>query len=473
MKKNPFLLGGFLFFLVFLFLSPSKIFAQDDLVPLKPQDIELHTWTQISFQDIGSALSCQLTGNDPRSLDGSGCVGYDEKGELKRALKPTGGAVAFVGNLIGALYTFPPASSGEYFAYLKEKLGLPAPVYAQAGTGFSGLKPLLRVWKGMRDAAYLFFIVIFLATGLAMMFRAKINPQTVISIQNSLPRVVIALLLVTFSYAIAALMIDFMYLLIFLLFSLFKGAGVSVGDLPSTLQGKNVFELWWGIEGLGRNIISAPADTVRAVVESVVGLWGVKTVVGFLTEVLAYVIIGLAVLWALFRLFFTLLMAYINALVDIIFAPLAFVLNALPGGNGFFILRDLAGNLLAFPLTIALFLLASALLNLDFRPQEPPWVPPLLIGGGGYTIDIFKSFIALGFILITPTVVQMAKDAVKAPKFPYGTAIGQALGVGPGVAGAGIRTGFGIYQWVRGPLWARQQQGPLGQQGPQPQPPGG
>ena len=41
-----------------------------------------------------------------------------------------------------------------------------------------------------------------------IMFRKKVDPQTVVTIQNSLPRIVIALILITFSYPIAALIFN-------------------------------------------------------------------------------------------------------------------------------------------------------------------------------------------------------------------------------------------------------------------------
>jgi len=44
------------------------------------------------------------------------------------------------------------------------------------------------------------------------MFRAKINPQTVISVENSLPKIVVALLLITFSFPIAGFLIDLTYI---------------------------------------------------------------------------------------------------------------------------------------------------------------------------------------------------------------------------------------------------------------------
>ena len=45
------------------------------------------------------------------------------------------------------------------------------------------------------------------------MFRQRISPQAVMTIQAALPKVIIALIMVTFSYAIAGFMIDISYVL--------------------------------------------------------------------------------------------------------------------------------------------------------------------------------------------------------------------------------------------------------------------
>jgi len=135
-----------------------------------------------------------------------------------------GGAIGGITNLIAAMYANPPASSVEYFADLGRNLGIVKPAYAQ-GVGFEGLRPILPLWKAFRNIAYLFFTIIFVVIGFAIMFRVKLDPQTVISIQNAIPRIVVALILVTFSYAIAGLLIDLIYVIYFLFVSALEISG--------------------------------------------------------------------------------------------------------------------------------------------------------------------------------------------------------------------------------------------------------
>lgn len=126
-----------------------------------------------------------------------------------------GGAIKSLAMLITSL-SQPPVSTKEYLAYLGRKLNIVKPAYAQGGFGFGALNSLLSLWNAFKNLAYLLFIAIFIITGFSIMFRAKIDPQTIISIQNALPRIVVGLILVTFSYAIAGLMVDLIYVLFFL-----------------------------------------------------------------------------------------------------------------------------------------------------------------------------------------------------------------------------------------------------------------
>lgn len=352
-----------------------------------------------------------------------------------------GGAVAFVGQAIGVLYT-PPASTSEYLAYLKNNLGLATPVYAQ-GAGFAGLTPLLNIWRAMRNAAYLVFILFFVITGLLIMFRVKVSPQAVATVQNALPRLVITLILITLSYAIVGLLVDLMYVLMFLFFNLFRSAlPANFPSLESSF-GENVMRLFWGIGG-GWGVINNAARMVNEVVSEVTGgIPGFSGLLGVGAQGLAWLIFAVAILFALFKLFFILLKAYIWVIVLLIFAPFQLLLGALPGGGNLGIsgwIRGLIANLAVFPATMIMFLLAAALSYQSQQMTGEAWIAPFL--GGSWQAGALPALIAFGIILLTPQVVQMMNDAFKPPPFPYGVAIGAALGGGAGYY-TGIARGVG------------------------------
>src|SRR5581483_6429401 len=76
------------------------------------------------------------------------------------------------------------------------------------------LSPLFPIWTYVRNLAYLCFVILFIFIGFMIMFRIKIKAQTVATIQNTIPRIIIAIILITFSYAIAGFLIDLMYVVI-------------------------------------------------------------------------------------------------------------------------------------------------------------------------------------------------------------------------------------------------------------------
>lgn len=122
--------------------------------------------------------------------------------------------VGMLSQLIVLPYKNPPAS-GIYWAYSGlQNAGFIPKTYAAEGLGFASLKPLQNLWKAFRDIAYMVLVLVLIAIGFMIMFRMKLNPQTVISVENALPKIVIALILITFSFAIAGFLIDLMYIMI-------------------------------------------------------------------------------------------------------------------------------------------------------------------------------------------------------------------------------------------------------------------
>src|SRR6185369_5532352 len=123
------------------------------------------------------------------------------------------GAIGTTLNMTSLALTNPPVSSREYIADLMQTVGHPfaQTAYAQ-GLGFSSLSPILGLWKIFRNIAYFFFIVIFVFIGFMIMIRSKIGSQAAVTVQQALPKLVVSLILVTFSYAIAGLLLDLMYL---------------------------------------------------------------------------------------------------------------------------------------------------------------------------------------------------------------------------------------------------------------------
>ena len=156
-------------------------------------------------------------------LIGEGCTNNPEDGNINFHKS----AFGFVANLISFPIANPPASGLYWVMNGLQNAGFIPKTYAAEGIGFSSIRPLMTLWTIFRDIAYALLVVILIAIGFMIMFRMKINPQTVISIENALPRIVLALLLITFSFAIAGFLIDLMYIIIAISVSVLAGNSAS------------------------------------------------------------------------------------------------------------------------------------------------------------------------------------------------------------------------------------------------------
>lgn len=206
----------------------------------------LHTYTQSVVLELISALSCQLAGIDPLNPKGQ-CLGADPKTGKLGFVKSNGGALGFVTDTIGMTFQI-PISSGQYIALLSSHFGIAKPALAATtpagGYGFNALTPVLGLWTAMRDIVYIFFVLIFVFIGIGVMFRRKIDPRSVMTIQNSLPKIVVGLILVTFSYAISGFLVDMMYVTMYATYDVISGAAPNheIKYLkPGDVQNQNPF----------------------------------------------------------------------------------------------------------------------------------------------------------------------------------------------------------------------------------------
>lgn len=188
----------------------------------------LHTWTQDVMIEVIAAMDCQLTGIDPINAKEK-CLGINEKSHQIGYATENGGLLGVVTQGITFLYMTPVTTTHDYISYVEHSFGLSKPAYAAAsascnpafGIGFCGLSPLTQIWSIFRDFVYLLFAFVFVVVGLGIMLRVKIDPRTVMSVQNQIPKIIISLILVTFSLAIAGLLVDLMYVVTAVVLNLF------------------------------------------------------------------------------------------------------------------------------------------------------------------------------------------------------------------------------------------------------------
>lgn len=210
--------------------QPSQSTSHSSSVDMLYQNVEpnvpknLHTLTQNTIIEVLSSVTCVLSGHDPLNPKGA-CLGYNpQTGKIAYTTPGESQGVAqLMGGLLGSTMNI-PVSSADYASYAFSHFGITKPAYAQqaGSTGFASMTALIGIWARFRDLAYLFFVLAFTLIGLAIMFRVKIDARTVMTIQNQIPKIVIALIMVTFSFAIAGFLIDMMYVAIYLILLTFS-----------------------------------------------------------------------------------------------------------------------------------------------------------------------------------------------------------------------------------------------------------
>jgi hypothetical protein len=327
-------------------------------------------------------------------------------------LEYSGGVVADLGRHISMIYANPPANTETYVADLMQNMGIAQPAYAQ-GIGFASLSPILDTWKVFRNVAYFFFIVLFLLIGFMIMLRQKIGGQTVVTAQQAIPHIIVSLLFVTFSYAIAGFLIDLMYVFMFMILGLF-------GHIDDSDQfiGMNFLVL-------GFKMVTAGAGTAYDVVngfaessEASLGEFGSEAV-GFLGGLTMSVVVAVAIALNVFRLFFELLKTYISIVLMIVFSPILLMIGAIPGKDVFKgWVQNIIGNLAAFPTVLVMLIVFDELTGgfsggADNAIEQGGFLPPYLFGRSGSGASGALTFaVGLGILLVMPEIVKQVKKAL-------------------------------------------------------------
>lgn len=316
------------------------------------------------------------------------------------------GVLGDINKGIVAMYT-PPATTYTYLADVMKSAKIIPAAQAQ-GLGFSALDPILETWKAFRNLAYLFFVVAFLVIGFMIMFRTKVG-QAAITAQQAIPSVVVAMLAVTFSYAIAGFMIDIMYVVMYMLAGFFT-------EGPDIVT-RNMF----GLVGLMfRGTTGSTQNAIEQFMEDALNIGLVGEAIAWMSSLLGTVIIGIAILFATFKVFFELVKTYVAVLIQIIFSPIILMFGAFPGKNVFGKwIKDLSGNLILWPVVL-LCVLVQRMLTAPIRSLQGTgqtldsafgggFMPPFLVGQG--QASIVPVILGIGVLLVIPEIMQQVKKA--------------------------------------------------------------
>jgi len=301
-------------------------------------------------------------------------------------------------------------SAVSYVRGTMSKLHIIPEVQAQTGFGFGALTPVRTVWRIFRDVTYGLFVLIIIALAFMIMLRYKLDPQTVVTIQSAIPRIVISLILVTFSYAIAGFMIDLVYVVIGLVALIFSSTGIFQGaDWSRMFTLLTDGPLSAGYIGWLVAFIPLLFMGIVGSVYSATGLEAISVggvIVGFFLAIIGFIFILAFIMWAfitIFKILARIVRSYVTILLLVIFAPLIIAVGTLAPRIGFgWWIRSLAANLAVFPVIGALFLIAVMFLGPSYQgfpftisqvlgipniqdifctgPGCAAWYPPLTFG---------------------------------------------------------------------------------------------
>lgn len=243
-----------------------------------------------------------------------------------------------------------PASGVGYITYLSSKVGLPIASAQEGGFGFStALQPLLTIWTAARNAAYALMTLAVIILAFMVMFRTRISPQASVTVQSAIPRVIIGLLLITFSYAIAGFVIDLSYVVQGVIAALLSTSG-----LIDEGSGWDVVDIFNQMNDVGAGVVAYGLVVIAwALVGGLTGgaISAIVTGGGAILVAGVIVIIALIIfLIAFVKIFWVMLRTYVMVLFHVIalpFAALGYV--ASPSGNMFMsLLRSLIGHVSIF-----------------------------------------------------------------------------------------------------------------------------
>lgn len=245
-------------------------------------------------------------------------VSYGYSKNLANSL--TGGSLlglAYMANNI-ATYEPLPVNLAYYWNDTISKVPLMNQTLA-AEVNYTGplklLETVLVVWKVIRNGALGAMAVMMLIIGIMIMARKKVNQQVVVSIQYALPKVVMALILIVFSYPI----------------------GATIASLAWTLK-MSAHDIVRSLIAVAAGPATSGALEIRdtSIAMIIIVLLGIILATGgsALVSILLFAVTASVIIILLFALIQVKILAiYVKMIVSVVASPIKFALSAIPGND--------------------------------------------------------------------------------------------------------------------------------------------
>lgn len=315
----------------------------------------------------------------------------------------------FVTKAIKSTYT-PPASGAYYVADAIDHIGISRTAYAQ-GFGYYGLQPFLVTWKVMRNFVYVAFSIVIIGVAISVLMRQSFSSNNAVTIQQILPNIIITLIAITFSYAIAGFLIDLMYWIMYAVGSFIQ---VNTGHDSSGVSGvdyilsKSIWGVFTSAMSAGfTNTYSGVSNMIQGLFSS--GFWG--TLVGAISGGLAAFVMVMIVLVNVFKLFFILAKSYVFVVLYTVFSPFILALQVFKPGTFRRWVLSIAANLSPFALTFFMLVFLGICNAVFQKSSANGWVPPFMFGGqtDSYAVG---SVVVIGMILAMNEIITEIKKKI-------------------------------------------------------------
>ena len=372
----------------------------------------------------------------------------------KEESKKNPGLLSSTTNIIVGLYANPPVSGVQYFADIGRRLGITKQAYAEDSTisssGFIAMKITQPIWTAFRNISYLLLALLLVGMGFAIMFRLKISPQAVITIQSALPKIVLALILITFSYAIVGLAMDVAFFLCKIISGIFFGLTVDLFiDFTSEfLNGAAGFFGSGNVGGIALGVLTA--NSVIILAAPVIFMFAIQFL--FPVGILLELVIGILLLIAFIRALWVLIRSFAMIVINLVFGPFLLLMGVLPGTNAtgaWF--KNLFANVAVLPVMATMFFLGGYLMlagtigalkqffndshsiltdiaTFNLKPLVEKGVEGMVYSPFWLINALIFPFIGIFIILLIPKAADIIQSVITKKPFQYGTAIGEAVG---------------------------------------------
>lgn len=345
--------------------------------------------------------------------------------------------------------------------------------YSPGGTGFSLLRPIQNFWSWAVRVVYGFLLLIVVIIAFAIMFRQRLSGNVEVTIQNAIPSIALAMILVPLSYAISGLFIDVITVGSNAVHEFLIGADGSpgnqlyinspniksynllgqqeeIGTGPGQVEDRGLYpddaRVDWLRARNNLNVKDSAATAAQAigdatifpVIDAIVkGLGqssGIEPINFTWVGDIIQFLISIVTIWIGIKIFIELFKKYMTLILFPVLSPFIFATVAIPGNGTKSILQYcqvmLAASL-AYIVTYAMFLLSIIFTSSYFQSDVPAFGsgsfnPPLIglksLGVQSNNItQILLTVIGLGIYFSVPSVLQSIDKALGAdqplPKF--------------------------------------------------------